>query len=392
MGLKILPVVLSFSFGSAVWAAPFAQSQQQQSDYSYADPTLNQKKCSGHVADMNCYADIIQDSAHRMNVKEGYEEPRPGVVYEQGPLGYPQSLRKIKKKAYKGQRVLIDTQDRRSCEEVQKYVGMLGAKQAKRPKEMIKESLMDLESMCEPSKDRYREITIMQETSEDYLTPIKLSFFKNTMDTLGIDTRNLTNVLVGAVGLIWVLPESISKWDKEEVKATGLLNKWKENVQSGPVWDKDEWAVNYIGHPLSGAAYYTIARTNGASPLASFGYSVLISTFVWEYGFEAFAEIPSIQDLILTPVLGSLLGEVFYKLQEGIKANGGKFLDSYRLGSIALVFLNPGEALSDSINKIVGSKLIQNSETNLVVGKRPIPGMEDKKSGYIGLEIQFKFK
>ncbi|WP_203249645.1 MULTISPECIES: DUF3943 domain-containing protein [Cysteiniphilum] len=64
----------------------------------------------------------------------------------------------------------------------------------------------------------------------------------------------------------------------------------------------------YIGHPYAGAIYYMAARDSGFGEFESFLYSAFISTFFWEYGVEAFAEVPSIQDLIVTPVDGWLLG------------------------------------------------------------------------------------
>ncbi|MDZ7612789.1 MAG: hypothetical protein U5K51_02985 [Flavobacteriaceae bacterium] len=42
-------------------------------------------------------------------------------------------------------------------------------------------------------------------------------------------------------GILWVLPESVTNWDKEEIKETGLLNKWKNNVSEGPIWDNDSF-------------------------------------------------------------------------------------------------------------------------------------------------------
>lgn len=375
MKLTLLIAVVGFSSFSA-WAD---LNNQDRYEPNYSDTVLDNKKCSGHISDLNCYADIIQKEAHRANVRDGYVQPNSNDLRQFGPIVSPP----LKKKVYQGRKILIDTEDRQSCEEVRDFVKMTGASRAG--------NTIEIGSLCEPGRERYREVTIMGETYEEYLTPIKAKFFKNTMDTLGVDTRNLTNLLIGGIGVLWVLPESVSKWDREEIKATGLLNKWKKNVKEGPVWDEDDPVINYVGHPLSGAAYYTVARTNGASPLASFGYSVLISTFFWEYGFEAFAEIPSIQDLILTPVIGSILGEVFYRWQEKIKTNGGKVLGSDRLGSVALFLLNPATHISNSINKVIGAKIIQNSETNLVISRRPVLDIPGQRSNYIGIEMKFKF-
>jgi len=378
MKSTLLLIGIGLSFNSA-WAQVITNKPYEP---NYTNSGLDEKKCTGQISDLNCYAKIINESAHRMNVRDGVVEPRPDEVYEQGP-GAPMPQ---KKKVYHGQRILVDTQDHRSCEEVKDFVQKTGALNAK------KDGSLDIQDMCAPSVERYRTITIMGESYEEYLTPIKLDFLKRTDSSLGVDTRNLTYGLVATLGALWVAPESVSKWDKEEIKSVGLLTKWKHNVKIGPVIDHDDPVINYVGHPISGAAYYTLARSNGASPLASFGYSVLISTFFWEYGFEALAEIPSIQDLILTPLIGSILGEIFYKWSQRIESKGGKVLGSERLGSTLLFVLNPAKGLSNQINKLVGSNLIQNAESNLVVSRRSVTGQPgDPMSTYIGLEFEFKF-
>ena len=171
----------------------------------------------------------------------------------------------------------------------------------------------------------------------------------------------------------------------------------KEHVKEGPVMDKDDWAVNYIGHPVSGAIYYQVARGLGLSRLQSFGYSVMMSSFFWEYGVEAFAEIPSIQDLWSTPVIGSILGEMFYMMENRIKDNDGVLFGSARAGKVAMVLLNPGTALSKQVNRIFGSDVIQ--DAHFEVFSKPSPCLDNSvnhgdsmcNSPYSGVRVQFKF-
>jgi hypothetical protein len=66
-----------------------------------------------------------------------------------------------------------------------------------------------------------------------------------------------------------------------------------------------------------------------------------MSTFFWEYGWEAFAETPSTQDLIVTPLLGSLLGEGTNYLYNCIMENDGKIYDMKWLGDLGRGILNP---------------------------------------------------
>ena len=157
--------------------------------------------------------------------------------------------------------------------------------------------------------------------------------------------------MISTVVALWMMPESVSKWDKNALEEKSLSQRWKEHVQAGPVWDHDDFIINYIGHPVSGAWYYTAARGYGISPGGSFLYSAFLSTFVWEYGYEAFAEIPSWQDIFSTPIVGSFMGEGFYYLEKQIDKNDGEVLGSKTLGSISYFFLNPlgniSEGLSD---------------------------------------------
>ncbi len=160
--------------------------------------------------------------------------------------------------------------------------------------------------------------------------------------------------LISVIGLLYVAPESVSKWTDEQKELSSLPSKWNNNISAGPVVDEDEWAINYIGHPVSGAAYYTVARNNGYGWFGSFMYSFFVSTFVWEYGYEAFAEIPSVQDLFSTPVVGSFMGEGMYFLEKVLDQNGGYLYGSRTLGNIAYAFLNPFGRMAESLSDTFG--------------------------------------
>jgi hypothetical protein len=72
-----------------------------------------------------------------------------------------------------------------------------------------------------------------------------------------------------------------------------------------------------------------------------------MSTFFWEYGIEAFAEIPSVQDLIFTPVAGSLMGEMFFITKKSIVRHDKKVLNSRFLGITSLFFIDPFNTILD---------------------------------------------
>jgi hypothetical protein len=125
-----------------------------------------------------------------------------------------------------------------------------------------------------------------------------------------------------AIGALYLAPESISGWSREQ-KEDYSLSKWRDNV-SRPVWDEDVWWLNYVTHPYWGGAYYIQARERGLNRVQSFWYSALIST-LYEYGAEALAEPVSAQDLVVTPVAGFLVGEyLFAPLRQRIRAKPGE--------------------------------------------------------------------
>ena len=154
-------------------------------------------------------------------------------------------------------------------------------------------------------------------------------------------TYTILGLSVATVGLMTVLPESITKWDPEDRDLSNLGKKWKENVSAGPVWDRDEHILNYIMHPYFGGVYYTAGRHAGFNEFESFLYSFTMSAVFWEFGVEAFAEIPSWQDLFVTPFFGAVVGEMMFEGEQKIVENGGEVMGSDTLGSVSLFFLNP---------------------------------------------------
>ncbi len=189
-------------------------------------------------------------------------------------------------------------------------------------------------------------------------------------------------------GFIALLPEEISKWDRSRIGQGQLLEQWWDHVRAGPVWDKDVWYINYIGHPYFGSVYYQSSRKSGYNQWNSFVYSFLMSTFYWEYGIEAFAEIPSMQDLVVTPVGGWIVGEWAYHKEKAIIANGRRAMGSKFLGSIALFFLDPVA----QVGSWIGIKNVTVSSFN-VTHQRPIQawqsGVSDEDYWGINLSLQF---
>jgi|AntRauTorckE6833_2_1112554.scaffolds.fasta_scaffold06411_3 hypothetical protein len=210
------------------------------------------------------------------------------------------------------------------------------------------------------------------------------------------ETRNLGIMSLGIMAIIYALPEDVSKWDRSEMTPDKLGDRWVEHNKEGPVWDKDEWNLNMIGHPYFGAAYYVVARNQGLTGMESFGYSALMSTFLWEMGVEAFAETPSRQDLLITPIIGSIVGEGFYIWEQRILDNNGQLWGSGALGSTALLLLNPAGSASKGINRLLGEEengFIKEANSQLVVQQASTTSHsgEANQPGWVGLRVHLKF-
>lgn len=164
---------------------------------------------------------------------------------------------------------------------------------------------------------------------------------------LWLNTGILMTAGVSTMLILEALPADATAWNKTENAKIPLFKRWWRNVHDGPVWDGDNLVFNYILHPYAGAAYYMGARSNGFNMWGSFLYTFCISSFFWEYGFEAFNEIPSIQDLLITPVVGTILGEGFYVAKRHIVNNGYRLFGS-KVAGYAVAFL------LDPLNELTG--------------------------------------
>ena len=89
--------------------------------------------------------------------------------------------------------------------------------------------------------------------------------------------------------------------------AQTTLNSWKENFQTFPVWDNDQFSTNLFMHPYHGNLYFNAARSQGLSFWESAPYS-LLGSLEWEFLGEK--EPPAINDLIATTFGGICIGEI----------------------------------------------------------------------------------
>jgi hypothetical protein len=193
------------------------------------------------------------------------------------------------------------------------------------------------------------------------------------------------------VGLLYVMPEEISAWSEEQ-KEDYSVSKWWENV-THPRWDPDKWYINYILHPYWGMTYYTRGRERGLDETGAFWYSFTLSS-IYEFGLEALFEPVSIQDLIFTPGVGSLLGWYIEDTRRSIKSQASyNFWDK-----TILVVTDPLGTLNTIVDDMIGTE----SELELRAYYRstlPLPYHEQIWSGphldhtnpaikdYLGLQL-----
>ncbi len=110
-------------------------------------------------------------------------------------------------------------------------------------------------------------------------------------------------------GLLYALPEEVSMWNSATKRNFG--SNYRNTFTRPIVLDKDRWYVNYLGHPYQGAFYYNSMRAQGAHMWQSSLFA-FARTYVWEFLLEGAIEQPSVQDLMVTPIAGTLLGELFH--------------------------------------------------------------------------------
>jgi hypothetical protein len=155
--------------------------------------------------------------------------------------------------------------------------------------------------------------------------------FGDSADYLRHNVANLALASTATIAVLWVLPEHVTYWRRDVPPLRRLANAYTKP----PRWDTDPWYFNYIGHPLAGMQTYLMERNWGAGQVRSFLFSTAASV-AWEYGFEAFMEQPSIQDLLVTSPSGWVLGEASYRLTQRLRRNGFTTAEK-----VIVVIINP---------------------------------------------------
>jgi len=139
---------------------------------------------------------------------------------------------------------------------------------------------------------------------------------RHTLKTFG----TLTALSLIGIGVYAWAPTSLTGADHEDEWEEASAH-FKDAFTKPPVIDKDRAAVNYLGHPYFGMNFYLSQRNYGESPLYSFLFATLTST-CFEYFIESWSERPSIQDLLITPIVGSILGELVFRATQEMRKDG----------------------------------------------------------------------
>ena len=164
------------------------------------------------------------------------------------------------------------------------------------------------------------------------------------------------------------------------------MNTVRQNFKSGFAWDDDNFYVNQIGHAYQGGVNFNTARSNGMDFWTSIPYTT-VGSIVWEFLGEN--EQPSINDVITTTMVGTLVGEVSYRMSQHFideNARGGK---RFVIESVAAL-LNPIEG----VHRLISGRMwrvAKNGDTcndktdatgNLTVGARYVWPNSDSSQGF----------
>jgi hypothetical protein len=202
-----------------------------------------------------------------------------------------------------------------------------------------------------------------------YALPYSVTLRQPDWHRMWINTSVLASAYVGTLLVLECLPEDATSWNRAEIRNQAPFKRWFKNIfKRGPEWDHDKFYFNYVLHPYAGAAYFMSARSCGFNMWQSLLYCTCVSTIGWEFGIEAFMERPSIQDLFVTPLVGSALGEGFYCIKRHIVSHGYRLFGSPVLGNVVAFICDP---INEFIGFIAGNEArrISKNITSMPTGR-----------------------
>lgn len=181
-----------------------------------------------------------------------------------------------------------------------------------------------------------------------YELPYSLTLSSPDWHAMWINTAVLSGAYLTTLFVLEMLPEGATNWNRAAIQKDPFYTRWYRNVfKRGPEWDGDNPIFNYVLHPYAGAVYFMSARSTGFNFWQSLLYSACISTIGWEFGIEACMERPSIQDIFVTPLVGSVIGELFYKLKRNIVSHDYHLFGSPVIGNVVAFLIDPVNEVID---------------------------------------------
>ncbi|MDE6436329.1 MAG: DUF3943 domain-containing protein [Muribaculaceae bacterium] len=181
-----------------------------------------------------------------------------------------------------------------------------------------------------------------------YELPYSMTGSAPDWHAMWINTAVLSGAFVSTLFVLEMLPEGATNWNRAAIQKDPFYTRWYNHViKEGPEWDGDSPIFNYVLHPYAGAVYFMSARSTGFNFWQSMLYAACISTIGWEFGIEACMERPSIQDIFVTPLVGSVIGELFYKLKRNIVSHDYRLWGSPVIGNIVAFLIDPVNEVID---------------------------------------------
>ncbi len=222
------------------------------------------------------------------------------------------------------------------------------------------------------------------------------------------ESKKRFGVAVGELMIVELIPWLLSRYivqfpDSTLNWAKVSLPSWWYNIETGYVYDGDNFKTNYFAHPYHGNLYFNSGRTNGYDFWASTGFA-----FAGSYLWEMLAEInlPSINDLVNTTLNGISLGEVTYKLAVLItdnKARGSERMWQEIFGTIVNPVRGFNRIISGEVSRNFANpenRKPENFDLSLEAGVRGMTRdskgtdflSNNVQSGIFGLKIRYENK
>ena len=179
-----------------------------------------------------------------------------------------------------------------------------------------------------------------EDSSQDSKSDVEIS---SETESESVSSKDIM-ISVGDVFLVNMVFNSSARIFLQEEYSETNLGTMNKNLKSRWVWDEDGFFMNQMGHPYQGSLYFMAGRSNGLNFWQSFLVSASGSLF-----WEGFGETtpPSINDIITTPISGTILGEVLHRL----------FIDVYEIFPPLAWIFSP----INGINQVVRNKRLLSS-------------------------------